>query len=135
MKHAFFLVLTLTATPVMAQRGSGAMIDQMAKADVNQDGFVTRGELLSARAANFTRFDRNGDGALSDNDIPTFLQRTSMGAQFGTMRGQFDANRDGKVTRDEFVNGPTPVFDAADTNKDNRLTRAEIDAAKAAARR
>jgi Ca2+-binding EF-hand superfamily protein len=135
MKQVLFLALVLAATPALAQRGSGGLIDQMIAADANKDGIVTRGELLNSRAANFARFDRNGDGALSDNDIPFLLKRTAPGQQFSGMQTQFDANRDGKVSRDEFVNGPTPVFDAADTNKDNRLTRDEIDAAKAAAKR
>jgi EF hand len=135
MKQVLFLALVFVTTPVLAQRGSGGMIDQMVNADANKDGIVTRGELLNSRAANFTRFDRNGDGALADNDIPFLLKRTAIGQQFTGMQTQFDANRDGKVSRDEFVSGPTPVFDAADTNKDNRLTRDEIDAAKAQARR
>jgi Ca2+-binding EF-hand superfamily protein len=135
MKATLLLAVTLVAAPAAAQRAPGAMIDQMVAADANKDGIVTRGELLNSRAANFARFDRNGDGALADNDIPFFLKRTSLGEQFSAMRGQFDTNRDGKVSRDEFVNGPTPVFNAADTNRDNRLTADEIDAAKAQAKR
>jgi Ca2+-binding EF-hand superfamily protein len=50
------------------------------------------------------------------------------------MTVQFDANRDGKVSRDEFVGGPTLVFDRADANHDGVLTTGEIDAAVAAAK-
>lgn len=129
---ALSLALALGTTSVSAQ-SSATLIDRMRQADTNGDGIVTRAELITSRAANFKRFDRNGDGALADNDIPWLMRGSSIAAQFATMKAQFDTNRDGRVSRDEFVNGPTPLFDAADTNRDNRLTRAEIDAARATA--
>jgi Ca2+-binding EF-hand superfamily protein len=110
------------------------LIARMGQADADHDGTITRAELLAWRKANFVRFDRNGDGALSDADVPTFLRGTSIGAQFDQLKAQFDANRDGRVTREEFVGAPTVLFDAADANRDNLLTRAERDAAVAAAR-
>jgi Ca2+-binding EF-hand superfamily protein len=110
------------------------MIARMGQADANRDGSVTRPELIEWRKANFTRFDRNRDGAISEADIPTFLRGSSIGAQFDQMRTQFDANRDGRITRDEFVSAPTLAFDLADTNHDNIVTLAEIDAAVALAK-
>jgi len=110
------------------------LIARMDQADANEDGVITRAELIDWRKANFTRFDRNRDGALSDADVPTFLRGTSIGAQFDQLKAQFDANRDGRVTREEFVGAPTVLFDAADSNRDNQLTRSERDAAVAAAR-
>ena len=110
------------------------LIARMSEADSNQDGIITRAELIDWRKANFTRFDLNRDGALSDADVPTFLRGTSIGVQFDQLQAQFDANRDGRVTREEFVGAPTVLFDAADSNRDNQLTRSERDAAVAAAR-
>jgi EF hand len=131
-RNAVRMSLLLIAAPaVAAQAGDGELLDRMLVADANKDGVVTRPELIASRATNFARFDRNGDGALTDSDIPFFLRRSAVGQQFSAIKTEFDANRDGKVVRDEFVNGPTPVFDRADANRDNRLTRAEIDAAKA----
>lgn len=122
--------------PSVAQAtGSRAdMIARMDQADSNQDGAITRAELIDWRKANFMRFDRNGDGVLSDSDIPRFVRGTSIGAQFDDLKTQFDINRDGRVTRDEFIGAPTVLFDAADANRDNIVTRAERDAAVANAK-
>lgn len=110
------------------------LIARMDQADSNQDGAITRAELIDWRKANFMRFDRNGDGVLSDSDIPRFVRGTSIGAQFDDLKTQFDINRDGRVTRDEFIGAPTVLFDAADANRDNIVTRAERDAAVANAK-
>lgn len=106
-----------------------AIIVRMGEADTNRDGRITKGELTAWRAANFTRFDRNADGALSDADIPSLARGAAIGSQFNVLRAQFDNNRDSKVTRDEFANGPTLMFDLADADHDNVLTKREIDAA------
>ncbi|MFM9979044.1 MAG: hypothetical protein ACKVOP_13495 [Sphingomonadaceae bacterium] len=123
------------SAPVSAQTGDGPILNRMIEADTNRDGIITRAEMLAARTANFARFDRNRDTILTDADIPAFLRGSAIGQRFAELRTEFDANRDGKVTRAEFVAGPTPVFDRADVDRDNRLTRAEIDAAKTRAGR
>ncbi len=131
-----FSFVAVLSTPSLAQVTAtrADLIARMNEADSNQDGIITRAELIDWRKANFTRFDRNRDGALSDADVPTFLRGTSIGVQFDQLQAQFDANRDGRVTREEFVGAPTVLFDAADSNRDNQLTRSERDAAVAAAR-
>lgn len=119
-------------TQVTANRAD--LIARMDEADANRDGAITRTELIDWRKANFMRFDRNGDGLLSDSDIPRFVRGTSIGAQFDELKTQFDINRDGRVTRDEFIGAPTVLFDAVDVNRDNILSRAERDAAVATAK-
>ncbi len=37
-----------------------------------------------------------------------------------------DANKDGKISKDEFVNGHAAMFDTLDTNKDGSLDKAEM---------
>jgi Ca2+-binding EF-hand superfamily protein len=130
------LLFAVISTPCLAQATANRadLIARLEQADANRDGAVTRAELIDWRRANFTRFDRNRDGGLSDADMPAFLRATSIGAQFDQLKVQFDANRDGRVTREEFVGAPTVVFDAADANRDNVLTRSERNAALAAAR-
>lgn len=131
-----FSLVSVVAVPGLAQTPSNRvdLISRMDQADTNSDGNVTRTELIEWRKANFTRFDRNRDGVLSDADIPRFVRNTSIGVQFNDLKTQFDANRDGRVTRDEFIGAPTILFDVADINRDNVLTRSERDAAVASAR-
>jgi Ca2+-binding EF-hand superfamily protein len=132
---ATLITFALLATPAAAQTSDTMMLERMRQADTNRDNMITRDELIASRAANFSRFDRNSDGMLTNADIPAILRRTAIGQQVETMRMEFDANSDGKVAREEFVSGPTPVFDRADANRDNQLTQPEIDAAKAKAGR
>ncbi len=108
---------------------------RLAEADANGDGRVTRAEFLTARAAQFERFDRNHDGALTLADSPPRFIAARLGVDLPAMLKMFDANTDAKVTRDEFVHGPTPAFDAADTDKNGVLDAAELKAAAAAARK
>ena len=51
-----------------------------------------------------------------------------MGAMF--LR-QFDANNDGKVTRDEFIKPSEAQFERMDSNHDGAVDAAELDAMKA----
>lgn len=108
---------------------------RLAEADANGDGRVTRAEFLAARAAQFDRFDRNRDGVLTLVDSPPQFIAQFVGVDLPAMLQMFDANKDGQVTRAEFVGGPTPTFNAADTDKNSILDAAELRAAAANARR
>lgn len=124
---------TLMPTALHAQ-DSSLMLDQLRAADANRDRKITKAELTTFRAANFTRIDRNGDDVLTERDIPAFLRTEGGPIDLAGLTAQFDSNRDGKVSRDEFVNGPTLVFDRADSNRDGVLTIDELDAAVASAK-
>lgn len=135
MPRLLFLTPLLLAYPgVAAAQSDVTLLSRLTAADTNRDGNITKAEMLAYRAANFARLDRNRDGVLARNDIPTFLRGRGAPVDFDTLIAQFDANRDGVVSRDEFVNGPTAVFDRSDANHDNILTTAERQAAIATAR-
>jgi Ca2+-binding EF-hand superfamily protein len=125
-------LLLLLSAPAMAQmRGEGVF----ERSDVNKDGTVTREEFITARAEHFTKLDRNSDGYIDSNDVPERLAKRR--AQKGSgdfLAQQFDADGDGKVSKEEFVKGPTLAFDRTDTNKDNVLDAQELAAAKEAAK-
>lgn len=133
----FFLSLAfVTAWPVSAlAQPSRLDPDNVAQriemADLNHDGMVTRQEFLSYRSQSFSKFDRNRDGSLSAADLPAFARQSERGEAFLEMMGTFDRNHDGRVSRTEFVNGPTPVFDNADTNGNGVIDGYELKQLKA----
>lgn len=135
MRLAFIAPLLIAAlpTPAFAQDRS-TLLQRLSEADANRDGNITRDEVRQSRAKNFERFDRNRDGVLTLDDIPMFVRNAAIGTEFRSLLTQYDANKDSKVTRDEFVSGPMPMFDMADTNRDSVVTRAELQVAVAQGR-
>lgn len=132
---AAVLALALLApASAFAQTGGERAIERMREADANHDGAITRAEFVAYRASQFTRIDRNQDGFLTQQDAPPFARLAPAAFNPAAMTEQFDVNNDGRVSRAEFVNGPTLMFDRADANHDNVVVRAELDAAAAAAR-
>lgn len=123
------LILT-AAAPANAQPSDPYTL--MLSADADDDGKVSRQELIDSRGDMFLKLDRNGDGVLSDADRRKSRPRLASieTVRIDQLKKDFDADGDGKVTRDEFVNGPTPLFDKADANADGFVTKDEAKAAR-----
>jgi Ca2+-binding EF-hand superfamily protein len=124
------LALASSAAVAHERRGGGQVFEH---SDTNKDGSVARDEFLAARADQFAKLDKNSDGFLDDADLPE-RAKEHRGERGGKMRQQFDTNGDGKLAKDEFVNGPTPMFDAADKNGNGVLDASELEAARTAMR-
>ena len=128
-KIATATVLLLSSCVVLAQGRDSAALEH---ADANHDGKVTKQEYNDARAALFARMDRNSDGFIDDADSRTGTNERGQRAA-AALRGRIDANGDGKISKDEFINAPTMMFDKFDANKDGVLDAQELEAARAAA--
>lgn len=121
------LLATAMLFPVAAQAqrfGGGDGTRLFDQADSNRDGRITRAE--------FERLDRNRDGAVSNDDFPRLASfRPDAAQRMSQMIASADGNGDGRITRAELANAPAPIFDRADTSRDNVITKAELDALRA----
>lgn len=111
--------------PSAAARARADPMGMLEQADANRDGSVTRAELLAARRARFAQMDRNDDGYFSIDDIPR-VARKRASDRIGQLTSRFDANRDGRLSRGEFVDGPTHLFDLGDRDGSGSLEPGEI---------
>lgn len=140
MKMRFLLIVVAAVSaftaPAYAQTArQQRIVDRMLEADVNSDGAISHQELMDHRAEQFPRMDRNGDGFFNAEDIPSFvMNRTSGGnARLTDLVAQFDTDNDGRISRSEFLDGPSPFFEKLDSNSDGLLTAAERESAKSQA--
>jgi Ca2+-binding EF-hand superfamily protein len=112
-----------------------------ARLDSDRDGKVTRQEMLDRVRKQFSRMDLDGDGRITDADLPPMMRgRDVLKGEAGVMaRGRgmarglgrlraADANADGIVTLDEVLAAAGRRFDLADRNKDGTHDKADRDA-------
>jgi EF hand len=117
-------VLIVASSVASAQHHGRGMLEN---ADANSDGMVARDEFLAARAEHFVTMDQNADGYLDDSD----RRRPEREGRRGEMiRERLDANADGKISKDEFVNAGAPMFDRTDTDGNGALDAKEVEAVK-----
>lgn len=122
--------LALIAMPASAPAQTA---EQLAQADSNGDGSVSKQELLDLRAVMFGKLDRNGDGFADSKDSPAFgPPKKKFQEAFAKVKAA-DANGDGRISKQEMIGAPTPRFDAADKDKNGILSSAEMAALRAVA--
>lgn len=93
---------------------------------------ITQEEFDAGTRARFARFDRNGDGVIDAAEIEAAMaERAGRHKGRHGQRGErllrrFDADHDGKVTRDEFIKNVRDRFAELDLNNDGRITDADL---------
>ncbi|HLS81404.1 MAG TPA: hypothetical protein VK025_08375 [Steroidobacter sp.] len=137
LKKMIFAGALMAAGTMMAQAHPqpGAFLE---KADANQDGMIVRDEFLAMHAEQFARLDANGDSFLDEADRAARAAAAPQGAnkqhrdyrRGARMHARMDADGDGRVSKDEFMNGATARFDRLDADKNSALDAQEIAAAK-----
>lgn len=124
----------------------------MQKFDKNQDGVLTKDELPEFLAKGFEKADRNGDGKLDMDEVEKMLthmrernkpgQDNPEGKKPGAgnpegkkidperivadVLGRMDANKDGKISKDEAQGFIKEYFDKIDGNKDGFVDKDEL---------
>ena len=125
-------LLLLSLGPATAQQRGSMFV----RADGNGDGSITRAEFLDARANLFGTRDRNADGYIDAADVPPrAAARAGLADGMARMRRLLDASGDGKVSKEEFVNGALTIFTGADADGNDTLDPKELAAAQTAAAR
>lgn len=127
-----FTLIAGMAMVALASAASAQSVDRIAEADANGDGNISWQEMMDMRAATFERLDRNDDGFADSKDSP---RMGPMKARFEEAFDQLrtaDANGDGRISRNEMLNAPAPLFIQGDTNDDKVLSAAELSALRSA---
>ncbi len=152
MKRILWLALMTIASPLtMASESQTAPQSaetetpferDFSKADTDMNGAISRAEAEGVKAqlltANFDKIDTSGNGELDRKEIQTFLQTTIQNAmraqqeEFLKRLKAADKNKNGKLTKKELkaakdkLPGLEKNFDAIDANRDKSITMEEI---------
>ena len=121
-----------------------------ARMDANHDGKLDQADRAAHEGQMFDMADTNHDGSLSRGEFMAAHQRGPMGehgpdgdsgpgakhggrhggGMGGMMMHMADTNKDGAVSKDEFLAAHVKHFDIMDANHDGQLTKAERQAAR-----
>jgi len=85
-------------------------------------------ESIAKIEAKAKRLDINGDGWLSEEE--TAKGQKTLGVLYGAVKQKVDANHDGRISVEEYVQAQVAELKAADTNDDWWITRTEANAQK-----
>jgi Ca2+-binding EF-hand superfamily protein len=106
-------------------RGRGMGMDGMAAADANKDGVITLDEFIAQGMKRFDTFDRNKDGVVDKADFEALKKET---ADYRVKRfiHAYGADKDGKVSKEQFYSKAKERFAQMDVNGDGKITREDM---------
>lgn len=124
------LALGVAATGHAQMRDGSRVFDRL---DGNSDGVIDAAELRAQRERAFSRLDGDGDGVITAAEreqARSRMQRVRerMQGRIDEIAAQADSNRDGDISRDEFLAAPQPLLSRADADGDGRISREEFSA-------
>lgn len=103
----------------------GKEADKDAGKDTKEGGRFTMDRLLGRANRQFGRLDKNGDGFIDAKDLePAAAERVALASK--RFFRQFDADGDGKVTKDEFNARAKERFTSLDVDDDGKITEADL---------
>ncbi len=91
--------------------------------DTNHDGLISSTE-IAASATSLLTLDKNADGELTPDEIR--MRQQTPEERVDHMLGEFDTNKDGRISRDEAPERMVQQFDQLDKNGDGFLDRNEL---------
>jgi hypothetical protein len=137
---AMLTCATVTAADEMVSFATGGYAsglrtgEMMKKVDTNQDGRVSKDEWVAYQEKVFVMLDKDRTMVVDEKE---FLAPSGEMASFATggyarglqskeMMHKIDANRDGKVSHDEFIAYQVSVFDMMDAGHSGSVCRSEF---------
>jgi hypothetical protein len=128
---ALFFVLCGAIGPVSAQEsGADPAVASAPLWDLDHDGIYTCEEWKLYANRIFNLADRNHNGYVDALEFKTIQQAAPIFKEADV--AYFDENRDGRISRGEFVDSPNPLFARYDKNGDCRVTQEELKATPSA---
>ena len=108
-----------------ASQGANADCQRLAPYVVNADGTLSRADLTAGLQAEFKKWDKNGDGQLSQSEsvpLNDYLRSLHVNAS-----PVMDWNGDGHISFDEFASGWRTMFDLCLREGSEVVTKADLE--------
>lgn len=94
------------------------------RVDANKDDKVTADEVRPFTDKRFARFDADGDGVVSAQEIDAHLMKRMIKWRQRLLL-RFDGDGDGAITKTEFTDKADDMFERVDANDDGAIDRQE----------